>query len=56
VPLEIAKQRNDYYKKISQDQQDAVDNDLFKDEHPSMPLHRPERKTKVTFGGSSKDE
>ena len=56
VPLEIAAERDAYYSQQNKDQQDAVDNDLLKEQHPSMPISKPERKTKVTFGGSKKSE
>ena len=56
VPLEIAAERDSYYSEQTQRQQDAVDNDLLKEQHPSMPINKPERQTKVTFGGSKKSE
>ena len=56
VPLEIAAERDQYYSEQSKNQQDAVDNDLLKEQHPSMPINKPERQTKVTFGGSKKSE
>tara|TARA_Y100001972_G_C7402470_1_gene209206 strand:- start:27 stop:491 length:465 start_codon:yes stop_codon:yes gene_type:complete len=54
VPLEIARQRDEYYSDQTQRQQEAVDNDLLKEQHPSMPISKPERQTRVTFGGSKK--
>ena len=56
VPLEIARQRDKYYSDQTQRQQEAVDNDLLKEQHPSMPISKPERQTRVTFGGSKKNE
>tara|TARA_R100000664_G_scaffold17819_1_gene26839 strand:- start:28 stop:486 length:459 start_codon:yes stop_codon:yes gene_type:complete len=56
VPLEIARQRDEYYSDQTQRQQEAVDNDLLKEQHPSMPISKPERQTRVTFGGSKKNE
>jgi hypothetical protein len=53
VPEEIAKQRTDYYTKQAQDNVEAVDNDLMKEQHPSMPINI-DRQTRVTFGGSKK--
>ena len=53
VPNEIAQQRADYYKKQAKDNVDAVDNDLMKEQHPSMPINI-DRQTRVTFGGSKK--
>jgi hypothetical protein len=53
VPEEIADQRNEYYTKQAQDNVDAVDNDLMKEQHPSMPINI-DRQTRVTFGGTKK--
>ena len=53
VPNEIAKQRADYYKQQAKDNVDAVDNDLMKEQHSSMPINI-DRQTRVTFGGSKK--
>jgi hypothetical protein len=53
VPEEIAKQRTDYYAKMHDDKVKAVDNDLMKEQHPSMPIDV-DRQTRVTFGGSKK--
>ncbi len=53
VPEEIAEQRTDYYQKQAQDNVDAVDNDLMKEQHPSMPINI-DRQTRVTFGGTKK--
>jgi len=56
VPLEIAAERDEFYSDQTQRQQEAVDNDLLKEQHSSMPINKPERQTKVTFGGSKKSE
>ena len=56
VPIEIAMERDQYYSDQARGQQEAVDNDLLKEQHPSMPINTPERRTKVTFGGSKKSE
>jgi hypothetical protein len=53
VPEEIAKQRTEYYTKQAQDNVEAVDNDLMKEQHPSMPINI-DRQTRVTFGGTKK--
>jgi hypothetical protein len=53
VPEEIAKQRSEYYKKQAQENVEAVDNDLMKEQHPSMPINI-DRQTRVTFGGTKK--
>ena len=53
VPEEIAKQRSEYYVKQHGDKVEAVDNDLMKEQHPSMPINV-DRQTRVTFGGTKK--
>ena len=53
VPEEIAKQRQEYYTKQAQENVEAVDNDLMKEQHPSMPINI-DRQTRVTFGGTKK--
>ncbi|MEL0176667.1 MAG: hypothetical protein VW810_00020 [Pelagibacteraceae bacterium] len=53
VPEEIAQQRAEYYAKQAGDQVQAMDNDLMKEQHPSMPINV-DRQTRVTFGGSKK--
>ena len=53
VPDEIVKQRADYYAQQHNDKVEAMDNDLMKDEHKSMPIDI-DRQSRVTFGGSKK--
>ena len=53
VPEEIAQQRNEYYAKQNSDKVEAMDNDLLKEQHPSMPIDI-DRQSRVTFGGSKK--
>ena len=53
VPDEIAQQRQEYYANQHQEKVKASDNDLMKEEHPSMPINV-DRQTRVTFGGSKK--
>ena len=50
VPEEIARQRTDYYMNQAQDQIRAVDNDLMKEQHKSMPIDI-DRQSRTTFGG-----
>ena len=50
VPEEIAHQRADYFKGLAKDQIEAVDNDLLKAEHKSMPIDI-DRQSRTTFGG-----
>jgi hypothetical protein len=53
VPEEIAQSRAEYYANQGIEQDKAVDNDLMKEQHPSMPINV-DRQTRVTFGGSKK--
>ena len=53
IPEEIVKAREEYFKKQTQDRNDAIDNDLMKEQHPSMPINN-DRQTRVTFGGTKK--
>ena len=53
IPEEIAKSRQEYFPKQTQDKNNAIENDLMKEQHPSMPINN-ERQTRVTFGGTKK--
>lgn len=50
-PVETRDERNAYYARRTNDQMKAVDNDLMREQHPSMPISN-DRQSKVTFGGS----
>ena len=51
IPLEIVEERNAYYRGMTGQQMTAVDNDLAREQHPSMPISKPDRQSRVTFGG-----
>ena len=53
IPEEILVQRAEYFRRITQDRMNAVDNDLMKEQHPDMPINI-DRQSRVTFGGSRK--
>ena len=53
VPEEIAKQRQDYMTKRHEDRNEAVQNDLMKEQDSRMPINV-ERQSRVTFGGTKK--
>ena len=53
IPEEVAKARNEYFARRTQESEQAIKNDLLKDQHPSMPINS-ERQTRVTFGGTNK--
>ena len=49
-PIESKKERDNYFRGKTQDQMLAVDNDLMREEHASMPILKPDRQSRVTFG------
>ena len=53
IPEEIAKSREAYFAQQTKDRDDAVNNDLMKEQHSSMPINS-DRQTRVTFGGTKK--
>jgi len=53
IPEELAKQRTDYYQKLAKGQDEAVEHDLLKEQHKSMPINV-DRQSRVTFGGTKK--
>jgi hypothetical protein len=53
IPEEIVEARKEYFEKQLQDRNNAIDNDLMKEQHPSMPINS-DRQTRVTFGGTKK--
>jgi len=54
VPIEIVKSREEYFNSMTQDANDAIENDLMKEQHPGMPINA-ERQSRVTFGGTKKN-
>ena len=54
IPEELAKQREAYFDRKTADRNEALDNDVLKEQHPSMPINQ-DRQTRVTFGGSKKN-
>ena len=54
MPKELAKQRDEYYRQLNADRNEALETDVMKEQHPSMPINQ-ERQTRVTFGGSKKN-
>ena len=53
VPIEIAKQRQEYMTKRHDERNEAVENDLMKEQDNRMPINI-ERQSRVTFGGTKK--
>ena len=54
IPEELAKQREAYFNQMTADRNEALENDVLKEQHPSMPINQ-DRQTRVTFGGSKKN-
>ena len=54
IPEEIAKQRDAYYQKMTSDANEALQYDLDKEQHKSMPIQQ-DRQSRVTFGGTKKE-
>jgi len=52
-PIETKAARDKYFARLTSDKQAAIDKDLMKEEHPSMPIHK-ERQSRVSFGGGKK--
>ncbi len=56
IPVEIVDERTDYFLQRNADAMQAVDNDLMKEtQHHSMAIQKPERQSRVTFGGPKSD-
>ena len=53
VPEEIAKARQEYMRQKAEGMDEAVNNDLLKEQHQSMPFNV-DRQSRVTFGGTKK--
>jgi hypothetical protein len=53
VPIEIAKQRQEYMTRRHAERSEAVNNDLMKEQDKRMPINV-DRQTRVTFGGTKK--
>ena len=55
IPEETAEERRDHYNQVAGDQMQAVDNDMLKvNSHDTMRVVKPERQSRVTFGGPRK--
>ena len=54
ISEEIVKSRDEYFRKITLDKEQAIETDLLKDQHPDMPINI-DRQSRVTFGGTKKN-
>ena len=53
ISEELAQSREAYFNNKTKEREDPVQNDVLKEQHPSMPINQ-DRQTRVTFGGSKK--
>ena len=52
IPTEVVDDRTSYFQRQNKEAMQAVDNDLMKEtQHHSMAIQKPERQSRVTFGG-----
>ena len=54
APVEMVKDRREYYEKMADQQMSGIDSNYLRENDPRMPVLQPERQTRVTFGGNSK--
>ena len=54
IPVETVEERTAYYGGRTREQMTAVDQDLMKEQHPSMPIQN-NRQSRVTFVGRQRD-
>ena len=55
IPDETVIERTNYFAGRSKDQMDAVDHDMMRENaHSSMTINKPDRQSRVTFGGPNK--
>jgi hypothetical protein len=50
APMELMKARETAHRQLAASQLDAVDNNYMRENDPRMPVLKPERTTRVTFG------
>ena len=49
APVELVKERTEYYEELTESQMQSVDNNLMRESDPRMPIFN-NRKSEVTFG------
>ena len=54
VPEEIVDSRNEYFAQQTKEKNEALEYDLKREQHKSMPIQQ-DRQSRVTFGGTKKD-
>ena len=53
IPKETVEERTEYFRDQTRNQMKAVDENLMREQHPSMPIHN-DRQSRVTFGKGAK--
>ena len=53
ISLELVKSREEYFNKLTKAKDEAIENDLMKEQNPGMPIDI-DRQSRVTFGGTKK--
>jgi hypothetical protein len=53
ISAELVESRKEYFANLTKQKDEAIDNDLLKEQHPGMPIDV-DRQTRVTFGGTKK--
>ena len=54
ISLELVQSRKEYFNRLTKEKDEAINNDLMKEQHPGMPIDI-DRQSRVTFGGTKKD-
>jgi len=53
ISTELVQSRKEYFDNLTRQKDEAIENDLLKEQHPGMPIDV-DRQTRVTFGGTKK--
>ena len=56
IPIEIVEERSKHFQNMTHNQMAAVDNELAREQHPAMPINKPDRQSRVTFGGPQNED
>ena len=55
IPVDTVEERAEYFAQRNADQIEAVESDMMRENaHPTMAISKPERQSRVTFGGPKK--
>jgi len=56
IPEEIVAERKAYYKEVNEATMEAVDSQLMRESNPVMPIEKPLRSSRTTFGSRNNEE